>query len=99
MLIHLPSFFYNRATDVALEKGVSVSIISIKGTTASLEHIAKIAAQTRGYNDIVDPLNLTKNFNFVLQNSIIATDVSATMFLNRGLTFRHEKKCTKFKSH
>jgi len=68
-----------------------VSIVSIKGTNTSLEHIAKIAAETRGYNDIVDPLNLTKNFNFILQNNIVATDVSATMYLNRGLTFRHEK--------
>jgi len=40
---------------------------------------------------IVDPLNLTKNFNFILQNAIIATDVSATMVLNKALTFRHEK--------
>jgi len=56
-----------------------------------LEYIAKVSADTRGYNDIVDPLNLTKNFNFALQNSIIVTDVSATMYLNRGLTFRHEK--------
>jgi len=76
---------------VALDKGVAVSIISIKGTNTSLEHIDKVSADTRGYNDIVDPLNLTKNFNFVLQNSIIVTDVSATMYLNRGLTFRHEK--------
>jgi len=83
---------------VALEKGVAVSIISIKGTNTSLEHIAKVSADTRGYNDIVDPLNLTKNFNFVLQNSIIATDVSATMYLNRGLTFRHEKNAQNTKA-
>jgi len=86
------TLFYRQTSEIALQKGVVVSVLSIQGTNTSLEHIAKIAAETRGHNDIVDPLKLTKNFNFVLQNKVIATDVSATMFLNRGLTFRHEKQ-------
>jgi len=85
------ALFYQKVSDDALQKGVAVSILSIKGTTASLEYIAKVSADTRGINHIVDPLKLTKSFNFILQNTIIATDVSATMFLNKALTFRHEK--------
>jgi hypothetical protein len=83
--------FYNLVAKDALERGVAVSVLSIQGTNASLEHIAKVAADTRGVNHIVDPLNLTKNFNFILQNAIIATECNATMFLNKALTFRHEK--------
>jgi len=83
--------FYTLVAKDALERGVAVSILSIQGTNASLEHIAKVAADTRGVNHIVDPLNLTKNFNFILQNAIIATECNATMFLNKALTFRHEK--------
>jgi len=86
------TLFYRQTSEVALQKGVVVSVLSIQGTNTSLEYIAKVAAETRGHNDIVDPLKLTKNFNFVLQNKVIATEVSATMFLNRGLTFRHEKQ-------
>jgi len=63
-----------------------------------LEHLAKVSAETRGYNNIVDPLNLSKNFNFMLQNSIIATEVSATMYLNQGLVFRHEKNALNSKT-
>eukprot|EP01123_Difflugia_compressa_P010696 TRINITY_DN398_c0_g1_i1.p1 TRINITY_DN398_c0_g1~~TRINITY_DN398_c0_g1_i1.p1 ORF type:complete len:679 (-),score=166.31 TRINITY_DN398_c0_g1_i1:70-1827(-) len=92
------SQFYRKASEFALQKGVAVSIVSIKGSNTSMEHLAKICVDTRGYNDIVDPLNLTKNFNFILQNNIIATDISATMFLNKGFTFRHEKNAQNSKA-
>lgn len=51
----------------ALERGVMVSVVSIKGTNTSLEHIAKVANHTKGYNDILDPLKLSKGFNFILE--------------------------------
>lgn len=87
---HPATAFYQKAADTATGLGVAVAIISIKGTNTSLELIAKVAAQTKGYNDVVDPLKLTKNFNFVLQNNIIATDVTTQMFLHSGLQFKHE---------
>jgi hypothetical protein len=83
--------FYQRVSNDALGRGVAVSVLSIQGSNTSLEYIAKVSADTRGVNHIVNPLNLTKNFNFILQNTIIATDVTATMFLNKAFTFRHEK--------
>jgi len=68
-----------------------VSIVTIKGTNTALELIANVAVQTKGYNDVVDPLKLTKNFNFILQNNIIATDVTVQMFLHKSLRFKHEE--------
>lgn len=67
-----------------------MNVLSIKGTTANLEQIAKVAATTRGFNDIVDPLKMGKNFNFILQNSMVATDVELAIFLHKGLKYRHE---------
>jgi hypothetical protein len=90
--------FYQRVATTALAKGVAVSILTIKGSNTSLEFLAQVSTESRGYNDVVDPLNLTKNFNFVLQNAIIATSVTATMFLNKGLTFRHEKNAQNTKA-
>jgi len=92
------SLFYKKVAEDALGKGVAVSILSIQGSNTSLEYIAKVSADTRGVNHIVDPLNLTKNFNFILQNAIIATECNATMFLNKALTFRHEKNADNFKA-
>jgi len=73
-----------------------VSIISILGSNACLEYIAQIAAETRGYNDIVDPLKLTQNFNFILENEIIATDVSVSIFLHKGLQLKKDSKQEQF---
>eukprot|EP01125_Pyxidicula_operculata_P008245 TRINITY_DN277_c0_g1_i1.p1 TRINITY_DN277_c0_g1~~TRINITY_DN277_c0_g1_i1.p1 ORF type:complete len:684 (+),score=232.76 TRINITY_DN277_c0_g1_i1:227-2278(+) len=90
VLDHPSAKFYDRVSQNALDKGVAVSIMTIKGTSSSLEFIAKVSADTHGINHIVDPLNLTKNFNFILSNSIIATEVVATMFLHKALKFRNE---------
>jgi len=67
-----------------------VSIVTIKGTNTALELIANVSVKTKGYNDVVDPLKLTKNFNFVLQNSMIATEVTTQMFLHKSMKFKHE---------
>jgi len=90
---HPAPAFYEQVSVLAVAKGVSVSVMSIKGTTANLELIGKVASATKGFNEIVDPLkNIGKNFNFALQNAIVATDVRVSFFLHAGLKFRHEEK-------
>lgn len=94
---HPSPLFYNKVAETALSVGTSVSVCSIKGTNARLEYIAKVSAgtrtvpffvltrglETRGMNEVVDPLDLGKNFNFILENAVVATDVSITMFLHK----------------
>lgn len=84
------SLFYQQAAETAISKGVNVSVLSIKGSNTSLEHIAKVASLTSGYNDIVDPLNLNSNFNFILQNQMVATEVSIKYYLHKSLRFLNE---------
>jgi len=83
--------FYQNAAFQAKQRGVTVSIISMKGTNVAMELLAQVALQTNGFNDIVDPTNLTQNFNFILQNPIVATNVRVKMFLHRALKFRHQE--------
>eukprot|EP01126_Amoeba_proteus_P021701 TRINITY_DN2209_c0_g1_i2.p1 TRINITY_DN2209_c0_g1~~TRINITY_DN2209_c0_g1_i2.p1 ORF type:complete len:574 (-),score=157.19 TRINITY_DN2209_c0_g1_i2:286-2007(-) len=90
-LTHSSPTFYKQVALTAAEQGVSVSIVGIKGAQSRMEYIAKIAADTKGYNDILDPVHLTKGFNFILENKIVATDVSVVMILHKGLKFRHER--------
>jgi len=85
-----PLLSIKKVADSAKALGVSVNILTIQGTNTSLELIAEVAVQTKGYNHIVDPLKLTKNFNFILQNNVIATDVVVEMFLHKCLRFKHE---------
>jgi hypothetical protein len=79
--------FYNDVSDIAVQSGVMVNVISIKGTHTSLEYLAKICQASRGLNDIVDPLTMQENFNVMLKNPVVATDVSVKMILHRGLKF------------
>jgi hypothetical protein len=53
----------------------------MKGTNVAMELLAKVALETNGFNDIVDPTKLDQNFNFILQNPIVATNVKMKMVI------------------
>lgn len=82
--------WYETMGEYAKAHGVVVSVISIKGQECRLEDIGRCAELTGGSIERVDPLELTKNFASILANPVIATQVTATMFLHRGLKFRNE---------
>jgi hypothetical protein len=54
--------FYRRVAAYAKDNGVIINVISIKGTTCSMENLGILADTTGGQVDIVDPLELTKKF-------------------------------------
>lgn len=82
--------FYDEISDSAVEKGVSISVITIKGTDCKLVEIGKMADKTGGQVNIVDPLKLTQEFSTILANKIIATNVEATFILHKELFFFYE---------
>ncbi|XP_064628238.1 circularly permutated Ras protein 1-like [Lineus longissimus] len=83
--------FYTYVAETAKEKGVSVSVISIKGTDCKLVELGKIADITEGQVNIVDPLKLTEEFGNIIANPVIATNVKATLVLHKGLYVRYEE--------
>jgi len=83
--------FYTRAGEYAKQNGVAVSILSIKGTECSLEYLASVSAMSRGINHTADPLTLSKDFACILQNAVVATNVTVKVLIHKGLKFRHEK--------
>ncbi|KAK3097067.1 hypothetical protein FSP39_006081 [Pinctada imbricata] len=82
--------FYEDVGRKALDKGVSVSVISIKGTDCKLVHLGKVADTTGGQVNIVDPLKLTQEFSTILADRIIATNVTATFIIHKELFFFYE---------
>lgn len=80
-----PEEFYESIAATATAKGVSMSVITIKGTDCKLIHLGKLADTTGGQVNIVDPLKLTEEFSNVLADRIIATNVTATFILHHGL--------------
>ncbi|KAK3593841.1 hypothetical protein CHS0354_011443 [Potamilus streckersoni] len=83
--------FYEDIGKMAVEKGVSVSVITIKGTDCKLVELGKLADTTGGQVNIVDPMKLTQEFSTILANQVIATNVVATFILHKQLFFHNEE--------
>ncbi|CAF2515663.1 unnamed protein product [Rotaria sp. Silwood2] len=81
--------FYSELTERAREKGVSISVITIKGTACLLPVIGQMADGTGGNVTIVDLLNMRDEFASILEQKIIATNVEATLIVHRGLYIRN----------
>eukprot|EP00048_Salpingoeca_helianthica_P014573 m.222372 g.222372 ORF g.222372 m.222372 type:complete len:765 (-) comp16017_c0_seq1:86-2380(-) len=81
--------FYESLAAAAQHAGVAVSVISIIGEECKLERLGRVADVTGGDVARVSPLTLHKDFNSILAKPLLATNVSATMFLHAGLYFRN----------
>eukprot|EP00005_Dracoamoeba_jomungandri_P012139 CAMPEP_0174266078 /NCGR_PEP_ID=MMETSP0439-20130205/28853_1 /TAXON_ID=0 /ORGANISM="Stereomyxa ramosa, Strain Chinc5" /LENGTH=814 /DNA_ID=CAMNT_0015352839 /DNA_START=40 /DNA_END=2481 /DNA_ORIENTATION=+ len=77
--------FFQKVADYAKENGVVISVISIKGTTCSMENLGVLAEQTSGQVQMVDPLQLTKNFHSILATPVVAVNVKAKMILHESM--------------
>eukprot|EP00296_Roombia_truncata_P000036 JP435694.1.p1 GENE.JP435694.1~~JP435694.1.p1 ORF type:complete len:634 (-),score=149.18 JP435694.1:71-1906(-) len=82
--------WYTRVGEFAADQGVTVSIVSIKGTDCNMEYLGSVATATGGTVNIVDPLRLTKEFSSMLADEVIATNVTATLKLHSGMFFKNE---------
>lgn len=67
---------YQKIGEYAKRKGVRINVISIIGEECNLEQLARLADMTGGYVDRVDPQNLTNNFEDILNEKLIASEVS-----------------------
>ncbi|KAH3757449.1 circularly permutated Ras protein 1 [Pelomyxa schiedti] len=79
--------FYSAVGDLANASGVSVSVVSIKGSHCSIENLGRVADATGGIVDMVDPVNLDLNFKSVLQRVVIATGVKLNMIIHPSFCF------------
>lgn len=84
------SLFYQEVSQIAKDRGVSVSVLTIAGTECKLVELGRVASVTGGQVNTVDPLKLTQEFGNILAEPIIATRVTATFVVHRGLYIRHE---------
>lgn len=80
--------FYTDVANLALEQGVSISVIAIDGTDCKLVELGRVADITGGQVNIVKPENLTKEFGTILADPIIATNVMAVFTVHNQLYIR-----------
>lgn len=99
--------FYTDIANVARQKGVAISVITMEGEDCSMENLGitnqlgnllkssvpgTAADITGGSVEIVDPLQLSTKVVSLLGKKTLATGLMCTMFLHKQLTFRSEDK-------
>lgn len=77
--------WYSQLGRYAASKGVMISVISIKGDDCRMEYLGALAELTGGQVDIVDPMDITKEFSNILSKAVIATNCQVTLRLHKGL--------------
>jgi hypothetical protein len=82
--------FYDSIGTQAQLGGVTVSLISIADAECRLENLGRVADLTGGDVQRINALQLTSNFNNILEKPIIATNVQAVMLIHSGLRFCKE---------
>ncbi|XP_078491585.1 circularly permutated Ras protein 1 [Ciona intestinalis] len=86
--------FYDSTTEMALSNGVIVSMMSIVGTDCRLVELGKVASKTAGKVSIVDLENISKTFEDILSESVLATQVSVQLSTHKQLFLANTKETT-----
>jgi hypothetical protein len=76
------SAFYDQAAAFAKDKGVMISILSIKGDNCNLKELGKLSHQTGGSVLKIDPDLLGSEFNKISQENVFGTDSSLRIVVN-----------------
>ncbi|XP_065179565.1 uncharacterized protein LOC135810028 [Sycon ciliatum] len=83
--------FFDECGELATEKGVSVSVVTIEGNRCRTLELGSVADSTGGAIDTVDPMHLTERFGSILSNPVIATNVTAKLLLHNKLYVRQSE--------
>ncbi|XP_044134134.1 uncharacterized protein LOC122926726 [Bufo gargarizans] len=82
--------FYSNLGDLALQHSVVVSVVTIEGTNCRLPELGQLADKTGGKVNIVHPFKLANEFQSIMEEEIIATDVKLKVFLPKTMYFLYE---------
>lgn len=80
--------FYENVADLAVEYGISVSIITIEGNACRVDALGPLTDRTAGTILRVNPANM--DLSEMLANNLIATGVKLRVILHEGLTFANQ---------
>jgi len=77
---------------LAKENRATIDVLSIRGTECQMESLSILADATQGIVDIVDPLDLNKQFLRLATKTILGTGVSATFRIDDRMKFDDNEK-------
>lgn len=87
--------FYDQISLYSKYVGVKVNVISLFGDDAKIAYIGKLAANTNGYINIVDPDNLAIEIQSIFKNRVIATNVKVKFIVNSKYMYIRDDNYTK----
>mmetsp|Transcript_19780 Transcript_19780/g.16951 ORF Transcript_19780/g.16951 Transcript_19780/m.16951 type:complete len:171 (-) Transcript_19780:520-1032(-) len=84
--------FYEKVGDYAVDRGISVSVITIAGTQCKIELLGPLTDRTAGTITKVDSTSMS--FKETADDAIVATGVNLKVILHSGLAFVNENKAS-----
>mmetsp|Transcript_29272 Transcript_29272/g.52346 ORF Transcript_29272/g.52346 Transcript_29272/m.52346 type:complete len:588 (+) Transcript_29272:1227-2990(+) len=82
--------FYEQIGALAVNSGVTVSVVSLTGEECKLETLSILTDMTGGEIDKVDAEKLSQDFSAILAEKTIATHAEVTVRLEKSIVFRNE---------
>ncbi|MEQ2288362.1 hypothetical protein AMECASPLE_021893, partial [Ameca splendens] len=86
------TIFYQDLGESAANQGVTVSVLSIKGTECRLDELGRLADRTGGKVVIASPNQLHSEFEEIIQDRTIATHCAITLLLPKSLRMKGERE-------
>ena len=80
--------FYESCSDIAVNNGISISVVTIKGSACKVEMLGPMTDRTAGAILRVNPSNL--DFGELTKEEMIGTKVNLKAFLHYGLAFKNQ---------
>jgi hypothetical protein len=84
--------FYSKVANLARQKGISISVVTMEGEDCSMENLGTSADITGGSVEIVDPLHLSTKVVTLMNKKTVATGLTCSVLLNEHLNFVNEEK-------
>lgn len=81
---------YKTIGEFAKEKGVTVHIVTFKGTECNIDAISAVSGMTNGEIERVDTNEIGENFRGFIAKPVLATNTQLRVKLHQGLEFRNE---------
>lgn len=81
---------YKNIGEFAKEKGITVHIVTFKGTECNIDAISVVSGMTNGEIERVDTNEIGENFRGFISKPVLATNTQLRVKLHQGLEFRNE---------
>lgn len=84
--------FYENLGNQAKSKGIIINLLTFSGEESNIEILSQLCDLTQGEVIRVKPTEILNEFANLMDNEILATDVSISVKLHKSFEFRNEKK-------